>query len=264
MKKLIPLLMAALIALITTTPAQGKIPFPYTRSIPIWIEAPLQAAELGAFATLLAVHGAVKILASMAEPLDNYKAGIYRSVRSASATITWPDGDYETRDIDSEQFYDFDPFSNTVRWWEKTTFAVLHRDGTRTETITYNNVPPGNIEFNQEDVHYKRSVMSGCHCSDFSFDSFQYLTGYVIRLGSGAWGRPVTGWFEGTNYNPLWRTDILYHNPTTPWKDSHFVFIGPSSLGTSSLALFKLKFGSPNAEVLTATVVTTIFPSETF
>jgi hypothetical protein len=250
---------ACIAALIT--PAQAKYAL-LMKSVPFWIEAPLVTTKLSLFWETLALYGLQTIEKSMAEPLEKYEAGIWKSIRSSSATITWPDGDYETRDIDTERFYDYDPFTKIAKWWWKNTYTVIRRDGTRNVEISYSQVPPEIVEFNQEDVHYKRNVLAGSHSSDFSFDSFQDLTGYCIRRGSGAWGRPVTAWFTGWDCLPLWRNDILYHSPVSPWEDTHHCFIGPSSLGTSSLALFKLKrqLHTPGiAEVSNIFIVTTWF-----
>jgi len=253
--------MAACIATLAT-PVQAFYQYDIVRSIPIFIEVPIHAVSLYAFWMAMAAHGAVSVAETLAEKLDNYEVGIYHFNRSASATITWPDGDYETRDIDTDQYFDYDPFTKVRRWFEKDTFSVIHRDGTRTDTITYSQTAPSVIEYNQEDVHYKRNVMAGCHCSDFSWDSYQTITGYLIRRGSGAWGRPVTGWFKGWDCTPLWKNDTLYHTPVSPWEDNHHCFIGPSSLGTSSMALFKLKrqkFTPGIAEILNDGTVTLWF-----
>ena len=231
----------------------------YVKTITIFIEPAIQSASLTIFWAAMAAHGAIMVSEKAAEPLDKYEAGIWHSIRNTSMTTSWPDGDYPTRDTDIEQSYDYDPFTRVTRWWTKTTFSVVTRDGGVTSTVTYSQEPPAIPEFNVEDTHYKRYVMAGSHASDFAYDSYQMLTGYCIRRGSGAWGRPVTAWFKGWNYNLVVRSDIAYKSPTTLYEYGRHCFIGPSSLGTSSMALFKLKSGDPNAEVDTIAVVTLFF-----
>lgn len=242
------------------SPAQAKYA-PVLKSIPIFIEPAINAVSLNLFWLAMAAHGAVSIAKELAEPLENYEAGIWHSSRSTSSTISWPDGDYPSRNYDVETNYDYDPFTHTIRWFIKSTFTVINRDGTSTATITYSQTPPVVVQFNVENCHYQRVVLAGSHSDAYAYDSFETLTGYCIRRGSAAWGRPVTAFFHGWEWTMLVRSDIIYHNPTVPYDDNHHLFIGPASLGNSSLGLFKLKKqkDTPGGAEVNAVGVVTLF-----
>lgn len=250
--------------------AQAKYAF-IIKSVPFWIRVPLETSSLPAFWAALIAEGAVTIAEYLAEPLDKYQSGIQHSTRSTSTRISWPDGDYPTRTEDVETVYDYNPFepdpAKRAKWFIKRTWTVYNRDGTSVVTITYSQTPPIVIQFCVEDCHYKRMVLAGSHASDFTYESFEVLTGYCIRVGSGAWGRAVTAWYEGWDCKLKVQNDIPYHNPIEPYQDSHFTFIGPSSLGTSSMSLFKLKpqkYTPGMAEVNAIGVTTTWFRETPF
>jgi hypothetical protein len=241
-----------------TLTTQAFYDYSVIRTIPIYIEMPLQTTSLAGFWFAMAAKGAISVAEYLAETLDKYEAGIWHSTRSTSSTYSWPDKIYPTRDYDVEQTYDYDPFKRTTKWWRKETWTTI--DGTNvTTTVAYSSTPPVVVLFNQEDCHYNRTSPIGSYSSSWLYDSYETLTGYCIRRGSGAWGRPVAAWFHGWEWQMLVKNDIIYPMTVEPWEDNHYTFIGPSSLGTSSLALFKLKshkYQPGGAEVSSLGVVT--------
>jgi hypothetical protein len=179
----------------------------------------------------MAAAGAVDVLLEMTEPLENYKAGVKHVVGATSATMSWPDWEYPTRDLDAERVYDYDPFNNVETWWIKSTFTVIEHDGTAVTTTTYSQQAPLTKDFRMEDIKYRRIGLSGAHQTSFSYDAYEKVVCYAARMGSRAWGRPVMVRTQGNEFVAVFRTDIKYETPTIPYQDDHYAFIGPSSLG---------------------------------
>jgi len=197
----------------------------WIRTVPIILE-PIEATVLGAFwAAAAAVSVLVDVLEEMAEPLESYESGIQHVVGSTSATISWPDGEYPTRDIDAERWYDYEPLEKRARWFIKTTYTTIFLNGNIESVVNYSTEPPVINDFNQMDIHYNRIGLSGAGQNSFSYDAYETVTAYCVSYGTKVWIRPVMSIVTGFKWDPTWRDDILYHVPTTLYEDRHYLMI---------------------------------------
>lgn len=226
------------------------------KSLPIVLK-PVVYTVLERFWVYLAMKGAMEIAEEMAEPLANYEVGIKFVAGSVSETFTWPDGEYPTRDIDRERTYDYNPVTKVVRWFFKTTWTTIMRDGTTYVTVSYSTEPPLVNDFNNKDVHYNRIALSGTHSASYSHDGFETVTAYCLRKGNKAWGLPVMAIMIGWEWTPLWRNDTLFHNPIRPYEDQHYLFLGPTSSG-AAMAIYKPRWVQ-NTEFYSQGVATLYF-----
>lgn len=224
MKKTLTLVLTFLI--ITSTSVLAFTSGTIIRTLPIIIETISYPLE-GAFTLLLVAKAAVLIAASASEPLENHEVGIQYDTGTWNSTISWVDGEYPTRSFLKERTYSYQPQQRIANWWIKDTFTVWNKDGSVSQTITISQQPPGEIQFCNQEVKYRRYGMSGQHQTSFQYDTYETVTAYAMRKGSAAWGRPILAQFGGWRWNPLFRDDICYHSYTMPYNDNRYLLICP-------------------------------------
>jgi hypothetical protein len=218
MKKLI-----GLTILLATINAQA---FTWVKSVPIVLEPIAAPIEASFWYLLIVVHGAIDILESAAEPLPNYKAGVYTWNAATKAHSKYDSYYLPERTTETIYSYAYNPYLNKEYWSTKVIFTLTDINSISTTNITYSVTPPTIRNFDNMDITYVLSV------PNFKYDyvGIGKVLAYCYRNGAQAWGRPVRVEMTGWIYRPAWRGDYWYPIILSAYSDSHWCFVGPNGL----------------------------------
>ncbi len=219
MKKLI-----GLTILLATFNVQALL---YVPSAPIVLEPIVIAIEAEFWYALIVLNGAINILESSAEPLPNYKAGVYTHNSTTVAHSKYDNMYLPERNIRTTKSYAYNPYLNKEYWSTKVEYVLTDVNGISTTNITYSVVPPTVREFDNMDIAYSMTAPN----FKFTYVGYGKVLAYCYRNGKWAWGRPVRVEMTGWVYRPTWRGDYWYPLILSAYSYTTWTFIGPNGLG---------------------------------
>ncbi len=198
----------------------------FVKSIPIVLEPIAAPVEASFWYLLIVVHGAIDILEASAEPVANYKAGVYTHNSTTVAHSKYDNMYLPERNTETITSYSFNPYLNKEYWSRKVIFTLTDVNGVKTTNITYSVAAPAVREFDNMDITYAIKVPN----YRFSYTGYGKVLAYCFRNGTWAWGRPVRVEMTGEVYKPAWRGDYWYMIILSAFSDSHWCFVGPNGL----------------------------------
>lgn len=237
--KILKVLIVSILIATFTLPAHG-LDTRVVRTIPCMrpLLAPIGTATLSTFWILMAAAGAISVIASDTEPLDNYDCGINQLVGSTTASYIWADADgrYPDREVEAERTYYYEPRGypkgqGIKSWWIKVTNTSTFADGSTIVNVTYSQDPPAVNDFTVQDVEHHRIALQGSHDYSFNYHCVEVVTCYCIRIASTfCKGRPVTAIMGGVDALPVWVNDVLNRNIVAVYEDRHYCFLAANQM----------------------------------